>query len=100
MNSKFTKNERLKIGRKIYEGKISTREAAEVYGISFYTARDYYRAYKAGVELSTKSPKTNRTKKIQNMTRDELIEELIRARKECEMLEKEYAEMMSRKVKE
>ena len=100
MNSKFTKEERLKIGRKIYEGKYSTREAAEVYGISFYTARDYYRAYKAGAELSAKSPKTNRTRKIQNMTRDELIEELIRARKECEMLEKEYAEMMSRKIKE
>ncbi len=100
MNSKYTKDERLKIGRKIYEGKFSTREAAEVYGISFYTARDYYREYKAGVELSTKSSNPNKPKKIQDMTRDELIEELICSKKECEMLEKEYAEMMSRKIKE
>ena len=37
---RYTKEERLEIGRKVYEGTMSRYEAAEAYGISDDTARD------------------------------------------------------------
>lgn len=43
------KEERLLIGKEIYEGKYSLAEAAEIYMINKYTARDYLRAYKAAI---------------------------------------------------
>ena len=43
---KYTKEERLDIGQKIYDGQISRYEAAEQYGISDQTARDYMRLYR------------------------------------------------------
>ena len=36
---RYTKEERLEIGRKVYEGTMSRYEAAEAYGISDDTAR-------------------------------------------------------------
>ena len=42
---KYIKEERLEIGRRIYEGEISSYKAAEEYNICLYTARDYMRLY-------------------------------------------------------
>ena len=42
---KYTKEERLDIGRRIYDGEISRYQAAEIYDISEQTARDYMRLY-------------------------------------------------------
>ena len=38
---KYTKKERLDIGRQIYEGELSRYQVAEIYGISDQTAREY-----------------------------------------------------------
>ncbi len=38
---KYTKEERLDIGRQIYTGELSRYKASEKYGISINTARDY-----------------------------------------------------------
>ena len=43
---KYTKEERLDIGRQIYDGKLSRYEAAEKYNINDHTARDYMRLYR------------------------------------------------------
>lgn len=43
---KYTKEQRLDIGRRIYDGEISKYEAAEQYDISYQTARDYMRLYR------------------------------------------------------
>ena len=40
---KYTKEERLDIGRQIYGGELTRFEAAAQYGISDQTARDYMR---------------------------------------------------------
>ena len=40
---KYTKDQRLEIGRRIYEGEISRFEAAAEYGIGSNTARKYMR---------------------------------------------------------
>ena len=42
---KYTLEERLEIGRRIYDGEISRYEAAEQYGINDQTARNYMRMY-------------------------------------------------------
>ena len=47
---KYTKEQRLEIGRKIYESEITLYGAAVTYDISPYTARDYFRLYKAYVQ--------------------------------------------------
>ena len=38
---KYAKDERLDIGRRIYEGEMTRYQAAEVYGINDQTARRY-----------------------------------------------------------
>ena len=43
---KYTKEQRLDIGKRIYDGELSRYEAAEEYGISDQTARDYMRLYR------------------------------------------------------
>lgn len=43
---KYTKEQRLDIGRRIYEGEISRYEAAEEYDINEQTARGYMRMYR------------------------------------------------------
>ena len=42
---KYTKEQRLDIGRRIYDGEISRYEAAEEYVINEQTARNYMRMY-------------------------------------------------------
>ncbi len=52
---KYTKKERLEIGRRIYEGEINRAEAALEYDIDMYTARDYMRLYKASQRLAAQA---------------------------------------------
>ena len=49
--SKYTMEERLKIGEKICNHELTKFTAAAKYGISPYTARDYLRMYKAELEM-------------------------------------------------
>lgn len=44
---KYSKEERLEIGKRIYERKLNCYVAGEKYNISPWTAREYYRLYKA-----------------------------------------------------
>ena len=50
--SKYTMEERLKIGEKICNHELTKFTAAAKYGISPYTARDYLRMYKAEREMN------------------------------------------------
>ncbi|MDO5044676.1 MAG: hypothetical protein Q4E22_05225 [Coriobacteriia bacterium] len=85
---KYTKEERLLIGRRIYEGEMTTAEAAEHYNINFYTARDYLRTYKASIKVSIpQKTNSNKPKPVnkshalyEHMSKDELIDELIKAK--------------------
>lgn len=42
----YTKNERLKIGKEVYEKELTPYEASIIYGISVSTAKLYARKYK------------------------------------------------------
>lgn len=92
---KYTKEERLIIGRKIYDGTMTKAEAAAKYGINIYTARDYLRVYKAYVRLMEKGEdlpdvKHNednrlketvpRAKGYEDMSRQQMIMEIERLR--------------------
>ena len=96
----YTKEERLDIGRRIYTGEITRYQAAEEYGISDQTARDYMRLYRDTNQLPPKNghgksrqaaatPPVN-LEDMEAMTKEELIEELIKARIAEARLKKGY----------
>ena len=80
------------MGRRIYIGELSTAMTAKEYNINYYTAREYLRAYKADINVAvTKGqwPEGRKKEKADgtlskaayvDMTKEELIDELIRAR--------------------
>ena len=99
---KYTKEQRLDIGRQIYSGEITRYKASERYGISVNTARDYMRLYR---DLNQLPPKQSRQVKdvisslqalpagmddLSAMTKEELIREVIKARIQEARLKKGY----------
>ena len=101
---KYTKEQRLDIGKRIYDGELSRYEAAEEYGISDQTARDYMRRYRDANNLPAKnvhqrtyglakaksSPAPEGIKDYESMTKEELIDALIMARINEARLKKGY----------
>ena len=99
---KYTKEERLDIGRQIYTGELSRYKAGEKYGISINTARDYMRLYRDTNDLPSKrgTPKNYAVgqtaasaaslKELESMSKEELIRELIKARINEARLKKGY----------
>ena len=99
----YTKEERLNIGRRIYTGEITRYQAAEEYGIGEQTARNYMRQYrdanhlppKNGARKSLKSfisdvnPPTG-MEDLAAMSKEELIEEVIKAKIAEARLKKGY----------
>ena len=98
----YTQEERLDIGRRIYNNEITRYEAAEEYGISDQTARTYMRLYRAVNHLPPKNRKRNAhvptptasvpvgMETLAAMTKEELIEEVIKARIAEARLKKGY----------
>ena len=76
---KYTKEQRLDIGRQVYYGEISKYQAAELYDIGPQTARDYMRLYR-----------TDSLEAYEAMSKDELIQELVKARIAEARLKKGY----------
>lgn len=100
---KYTKEERLEIGRQIYYGEISKYEAANKYNISPETARAYMRLYRDTYQLPPKhaggavtldkifvAKKQNGLDDLESMTKEELIREIVKARIQEARLKKGY----------
>lgn len=98
---KYTKEQRLDIGRRIYYSEISRYEAAEEYGISEQTARNYMRMYRDVDRLPPKHGQRSigalsfkkepvELDELKSMTKEELIQELIKARITEARLKKGY----------
>ena len=91
LTMKYTKEERLDIGRRIYDGEISRYQAARIYDISEQTARDYMRLYRDTEQLPPKraakstitapSFQTNPAgmEELESMTKEQLIQEVVKA---------------------
>ena len=101
---KYTKEQRLDIGKRIYDGELSRYEAAEEYGIIDQTARDYMRQYRDANNLPPKGGRLRMyglakakavheaegIKDYEAMTKEELIDALIMARINEARLKKGY----------
>ena len=99
---KYTKEERLDIGRRIYDGEVTRFQAADQYGISDQTARDYMRLYrdenhlppKRAAKMTIHSPSFRNApvgmEGLESMTKEQLIQELVKARITEARLKKGY----------
>ena len=102
---KYTKEQRLDIGRRVYEGEINKYQAANEYGISEQTARSYMRQYRFTNSLPAKrqgirvfredcQPKPavedSGLEEYEVMTKEELIQELVRSKIREARLKKGY----------
>ena len=98
---KYTPEERLNIGRRIYDGELSRYEAAEQYGIGEQTARNYMRMYrdanhlppkrgKRAISLTSFKTASAGMEELESMTREQLIQELIKTRITEARLKKGY----------
>ena len=104
---KYTLEQRLDIGRRIYEGELTRFQAAEEYGINDNTARNYMWLYRdtnhlppknAGRKRKTDASKTPQPieakqpdfESYEAMTKEELIQALIQARITEARLKKGY----------
>lgn len=101
---KYTKEQRLNIGKRIYDGELSRYEAAEEYGISDQTARDYMRQYRDinnlppkhgrrhtyGIAKAKSMPAPEGIEDYEAMTKEELVDALIMARINEARLKKGY----------
>lgn len=102
---KYTKEQKLDIGRRLYEGELSRYQVAAAYGIHEHTARNYMRLYRDANNLP---PKTqyyriqtglSYTKPVsiepgqedyESMTKEELIREIMRCKIREARLKKGY----------
>lgn len=105
LTMKYTKEQRLDIGRRIYDGEMTKYQAAEQYEISNQTARDYMRLYRHENDLPPKCghhaangsmtvpktlPETQNLETYESMSKEELIQELVKARIAEARLKKGY----------
>ena len=102
---KYTKEQRLDIGRQIYDGELTRYQAAKQYEISDQTARDYMRLYRnennlppkhrrpavtEGRAISKTIPEMQNLETYESMSKEELIQELVKARIAEARLKKGY----------
>lgn len=92
LTMKYTKEKRLDIGHRIYEGELSRYQAVDVFGISDQTARSYMRLCRDANQLPAKHGATNSIKaasfqtatagmeELGSVTKEQLIQELVKAR--------------------
>ena len=92
---KYSKEERIEIGRRVHEGELTYLKAQQEYSVSEESIRRYVHTYRESAGIHVPSPLTRKLEligedisgyeKYQNMTKDELIDELIRAKKGYEV---------------
>ena len=101
---KYTKEQRLGIGRRVYDGEISKYNTVEQHDISWQTASDYMRLYRNenhlppkrgysasdGTPIRKNLPEQNNLEAYKAMSKDELIQELVKARIAEARLKKGY----------
>ena len=98
---KYSYEERLDIGRKIYYSELTRFQAAEKYGISEMCARDYMRMFRDANNLPAKGLgkrqpidekiiSSSQYEEFATMSKEELILELVRSRVNEARLKKGY----------
>ena len=75
---KYSKEDRMAIGKEVYEKRLSINAASLKYDLNQYTVRDYYRQYKAHAEES--EAVHVKYGSYAGLSKEELIEEIISLR--------------------
>lgn len=102
----YSKEQQLQIGQEIYSGLYTVASAASQYKVNYYTARGYLRLYKAENGIIDDNFESNNDKKdlkriitkknnptyedLKDMNKEELINEVIKARVSEERAKKGY----------
>ena len=100
---KYTKQERIEIGRRVYHDELTRYQAAEEYGLNDNTVRSYMRMYRdmhglpakratkfADDSVIVRKPCIPEYAEYADMTKEELIRELVKARITEARLKKGY----------
>ncbi|MDO9629603.1 MAG: hypothetical protein Q7I99_06855 [Acholeplasmataceae bacterium] len=98
---KYTKEQRLDIGKKIYTREITVAQASELYEVNLYTARDYMRLFRdthdlppldndSEIQNALAKSKHSSLEELGQLSRQQLIAEVIKARIEAERAKKGY----------
>lgn len=89
---KYAKEERLEIGKEVYNKEISINQAAIKYNINPYTVRDYMREYREinNLKVMKKIAKENNITDLNQLSKEKLIDELIKAKIDVERAKKGY----------
>ena len=103
--NRYSKEEQFAIGKEIYDGHFTIGEAAIKYDVNYYTARDYYRYYRdynnlpspfsrgrpeRSKEVTQKIMKSLNYDELKELSNEQLIKEVIKARVEAERAKKGY----------
>lgn len=92
---KYTRQERLDIGKDIHENHLPYDEAMKKYDIAKSTAENYYRLYLNECGLRSNKLIEHRSDRsyteLEKLSKEELIDEVIKARVEAERAKKGYA---------
>lgn len=99
---KYPIEKRLDIGREVYEKELTAKEAAIKYNLNIYTIRDYQKLYltekvlcsddqsnKGSKALIIKNTTVN-LESLQSMSKEDLINEVIKGKIQIERLKKNY----------
>ena len=101
---KYTKQQRLDIGKDIHDNHLPYEEAMRKYNLAKTTVENYYRMY-----LNEYGLKSNKTidyrsdltySELESLSKEELIDEVIKARVEAERAKKGYMVKGGGQVKE
>lgn len=99
---KYSEHERINIGRQIYDGEMTCRQAAELYNLSLQCTKQYLKKYRVLNGLPPKREKVEDASIIrakstvstledyESMSKEELIQELVRAKINEERAKKGY----------
>lgn len=94
---KYTEEERIAIGERVYKHELTYNEATKEYDISLASAGNYVRLYKEKTGISSSSLKTSRRQTegidyddLKTLSNEELIDEVIKARIGEERAKKGY----------
>lgn len=107
MGTRYKRDQQIAIGKEIYDGILKIGQAAAKYNIGYYTARDYYRMYKEmnnlespfvqakynkknGLPFEIKKEKHANYSELIDMSKTELMREVLKARVEAERAKKGY----------
>lgn len=102
---KYTKEQRLDIAKRVYDGELTVEEAAVKYDLNPSSVKGYLRLYRAETGLpprtrtkkagkvtqSIETPKDSSLKEYESMSKEELIDALVMARINEARLKKGYS---------